>query len=67
MSQLKRQMTDGRKDLGSQTYEQHLGELVETDQITAETRRLALPQQAPDPKTATVSYSRRGPGKAVSK
>jgi twitching motility protein PilT len=66
MSQLKRHMTDGRKDLGSQTYEQHLAELVETDQVTAETKRLALPQVA-DPKTATVSYARRGPGKAVSK
>jgi twitching motility protein PilT len=67
MSQLKRQMTDGRKDLGSQTYEQHLAELVETDQITAETKRLSLPQAAADPKSAAVSYSRRGPGKAVSK
>jgi twitching motility protein PilT len=67
MSQLKQQMTEGRKDLGSQTYEQHLAELVETDQITTETKRLALPQTAADPKTATVSYSRRGPGKAVSK
>jgi twitching motility protein PilT len=66
MSQLKRHMTDGRRDLGSQTYEQHLAELVETDQVTAETKRLALPQVA-DPKSATVSYSRRGPGKAVSK
>jgi twitching motility protein PilT len=65
MSQLKRLMTDGRKDLGSQTYEQHLAELVETDQVTAETRRLSLPQA--DLKPATVSYARRGPGKAVSK
>jgi twitching motility protein PilT len=67
MSQVRRLMTDGRKDLGSQTYEQHLAELVETDQIAAETKRLALPQAATDPKTATVSYSRRGPGKAISK
>ena len=65
MSQLKRLMADGRRDLGSQTYEQHLEELLETDQISVETKRLALPSV--DAKSPTVTYSRRGPGKAASK
>ena len=65
MSQLKHIMSDGRKDLGSQTYEQHLEDLVENGHISEETRRLALPQ--PDVKTTTVTYSRRGPGKTASR
>src|SRR5918994_903567 len=40
--QLKSIMADSRKELGTQTYEQHLDELVELDQITAETKRAAL-------------------------
>ena len=65
MSQLKHIMSDGRKDLGSQTYEQHLEDLVENGHISEETKRLALPQ--PDVKTTTVTYSRRGPGKTASR
>jgi twitching motility protein PilT len=42
VSQVKRIMTDGRKDLGTQTYEQHLDDLVEAGQITADTKRAAL-------------------------
>jgi twitching motility protein PilT len=41
-SQLKRIMADGRKDLGTQIYEQHLEELIEAGQITEETQRAAL-------------------------
>jgi twitching motility protein PilT len=47
VGQIKRHMSDGRKDLGSQTFEQHLEELVETDQISEETRRAALATVAP--------------------
>jgi twitching motility protein PilT len=65
VSQVKRIMADGRKDLGTQTYEQHLEELVEAGQITADTKRAALPTTASS-KSPTI-YSRRGPGKAVSK
>jgi twitching motility protein PilT len=65
MSQLKRIMSDGRRDLGSQTYEQHLEDLVETGHISEETRRLAQPRL--DVKTSTVVYSRHGPGKAASR
>jgi twitching motility protein PilT len=65
MSQLKRIMSDGRRDLGSQTYEQHLEDLVETGHISEETRRLAQPR--PDVKATTVIYSRHGPGKAASR
>jgi twitching motility protein PilT len=42
VSQVKKIMADGRKDLGTQTYEQHLEDLVEAGQITAETKRAAL-------------------------
>ena len=35
-------MADGHKELGTQTYEQHLDELIEADQITEETKRAAL-------------------------
>ena len=42
LSQVKRLMADGRKDLGTQTFDQHLEELIESGQITAETQRAAL-------------------------
>jgi len=65
MGQLKRIMSDGRKDLGSQTYQQHLEDLIKTGHISEETSRVALPQ--PDVKTTAVSYSRHGPGKTASR
>jgi twitching motility protein PilT len=42
VAQVKRIMAEGRKDLGTQTYEQHLEELIESDQITPDTQRAAL-------------------------
>lgn len=42
VNQVKRIMAESRKDLGTQTYDQHLQELVEAGQITAETKRTAL-------------------------
>ncbi len=42
LSQVKRHMADGRKDLGSQTFEQHLEELLEAGLITAEIQKAAL-------------------------
>jgi twitching motility protein PilT len=62
--QVKRIMADSRADLGTQTYDQHLDELVEADQITQETKRAAVASAGPG---ATISYSRRGPGKLASK
>src|SRR4029079_4296370 len=62
MSQLKRIISAGRGDVGSQTYEQHLEDLVETGHISEGTRRLALPRPdvaalpRHDVKTTTVSY-----------
>ena len=53
-------MADGHKELGTQTYDQHLDELIEADQITADTKRAALATAGPRP---VVSYSRSGPGK----
>ena len=41
-SQVTRIMADGHKELGTQTYDQHLEELIDTDQITEETREAAL-------------------------
>jgi twitching motility protein PilT len=66
MSQVNQIMADGRKELGSQTYDQHLEELIEADQITPETKRAAL-LTTPTSKSSTISYSRRGPGRAASK
>jgi twitching motility protein PilT len=40
--QVKRIMADGRKELGTQTYDQHLDDLLESEQITEETKRAAL-------------------------
>jgi twitching motility protein PilT len=39
---IKRLMQEGQKELGTQTYEQHLDELIESDQITEDTKRAAL-------------------------
>jgi twitching motility protein PilT len=41
-SQVKGLMADGHKELGTQTYNQHLDELIEADQITEETKQAAL-------------------------
>jgi twitching motility protein PilT len=40
--QVKKIMADGHKDVGTQTYDQHLDELLEAGQITDDTRRAAL-------------------------
>ena len=42
LAQVKPLMASGRKDLGSQTFDQHLEELIESGQITSETQRAAL-------------------------
>ena len=42
VSEVKKIMAEGRKDLGTQTYDQHLEELIEAGLITAETQRAAL-------------------------
>ena len=39
---VKKIMAEGRKDLGTQTYDQHLDELIEAGLITADTQRAAL-------------------------
>ncbi|MEO7136331.1 MAG: PilT/PilU family type 4a pilus ATPase [Gemmatimonadales bacterium] len=41
-TQVKRLMAEGHKELGSQTYDQHLDELIEAGQITEDTKRAAL-------------------------
>jgi twitching motility protein PilT len=40
-SQVWKIMEDGHKELGTQTYSQHLDELIEADQITEDTKRAA--------------------------
>jgi twitching motility protein PilT len=42
VGQVKRIMADGRKELGTQTYEQHLEDMVEAGQITSDTKKTAL-------------------------
>jgi twitching motility protein PilT len=42
LSQIKRLMAESRKDLGTQTFDQHLEELIESGQITEDTQRAAL-------------------------
>ena len=47
VSQVKEVMAESRKELGTQTFEQHLEELLEAEQITEETKRAALATVAP--------------------
>jgi twitching motility protein PilT len=56
--QIKKLMVDSRKDLGTQTFEQHLDELLDAEQITAETRRAALTTVNP-PSVTTRRSSRQ--------
>jgi twitching motility protein PilT len=61
VSQVKKLMADSRKDLGTQTFEQHLEELHEAEQITAETKRAALAMVTP-----SAVGSKRGSRQAAS-
>jgi twitching motility protein PilT len=45
--EVRKQMADGRKQHGSQTYQQHLDELVEGNLITADTAKAALALATP--------------------
>ena len=47
--ELRKHMAEGRKELGSQTYQQHLDELVEAEAISRETARAALALATPLP------------------
>ena len=47
--ELRKLMADGRKPGGSQTFEQHVGELVEGGLITGDTARTALALASPTP------------------
>jgi twitching motility protein PilT len=42
MGELRKLMADGRQQLGTQTFEQHLADLTETGAITADTAKAAL-------------------------
>jgi twitching motility protein PilT len=42
IGELRRHMADGRKQLGTQTFEQHVADLTEAGTITAETAKAAL-------------------------
>jgi len=59
--ELRRYMGDGRKQLGSQTFDQHLAELVEAGLITPETAKAALSMTGPGP-----SPSKKGTRQAAS-
>jgi twitching motility protein PilT len=45
--EVRKQMADGRKQHGSQTYQQHVDELVEGNLITADTAKAALALTTP--------------------
>lgn len=47
VSQVKELMSESRKELGTQTFDQHLEELFEAEQITEETKRAALATVTP--------------------
>jgi len=47
MGELRKLMADGRKQSGSQTYEQHVAELVEAGLITGDTARAAVALGSP--------------------
>jgi twitching motility protein PilT len=46
--ELRRHMADGRKQIGTQTFDQHVDELVEAGLISAETAKAALSLRADD-------------------
>ena len=55
MGELRKLMADGRKQLGTQTFEQHLAELTDAGTITAETAKAAVSMgggPAPPPRRA---------------
>ena len=41
-AEVRKLMSDGKKQLGTQTYEQHVAELIEAGEITADTGKSAL-------------------------
>jgi twitching motility protein PilT len=47
--ELRKQMADGRKQHGSQTYQQHVDDLVEANLITSDTAKAALALITPSP------------------
>jgi twitching motility protein PilT len=47
VTQVKELMAESRKELGSQTFDQHLDDLLEAEQITEETKRAALATVTP--------------------
>ncbi len=48
-SEVRKQMADGRKQHGSQTYQQHVDELVEANLISSDTAKAALALTTPHP------------------
>ncbi len=60
LAEVRRHMADGKKSLGTQTYEQHVAELVEAELITSDTAKAALamtPSAPLAPKRAGKSAS----------
>ncbi len=59
---VRRHMADGRQKLGSQTYEQHVGDLDRGQAISAETAKIALAPVSPRER-----HRGRAPGKKGTK
>ena len=59
--EVRKQMADGRKQHGSQTYQQHLDELVESNLITSDTAKVALALTTP-PSSGGKRGGKQSPG-----
>jgi twitching motility protein PilT len=60
-AELRKHMAEGRKQLGTQTFEQHVGELVDAGLITSDTAKAALAMVAP-----AIASAKRGSKQAAS-
>ena len=56
-AEVRKLMSDGKKQLGTQTYEQHVAELIEAGEITADTGKSALALVGASPATPASKRS----------
>ena len=69
LAQLRKLMAGSQKELGTQTFDQHLEELIKSDQISRDIQRVALSNTSPASPSegGAVTYTRRGPGKSAAR
>jgi Tfp pilus assembly pilus retraction ATPase PilT len=61
VADLRKYMADGRNQLGTQTFDQHVTELVEAGLITQDTAKAALSMS-----TSSAASAKKGPKQAAS-